>query len=142
MKIYLILFLLLFPNFQRISSLENKVCFDDVVSQDLSLLYVTSWNECSICHREELVLVIGVIKNRITHKAFPDVLDSVLLQDGQFSIHNKNIVPKGFKRLVDSIYQLPPNHNFLYFRSKGYKYSKWMKNKRFRYINKSKHEFA
>lgn len=106
-----------------------------------SLLAQIAFNECEGCSNEELLVVLATIKNRIEHEDFPSTLESVLLQPNQFSTIKK-IVPIEFTNKIDSLWKLPIKYHYLYFRSGGYSYSRWMKYKNFHKVNNSIHEFA
>lgn len=113
-----------------------------VMKDSINLLLVqTLWGECSICNNEEIRVILDCVKNRIEHKDFPDSLDVVLTQSSQFSI-SKEIVPVHFTKKIDSLWKLPKKYPYLYFRSRGYKYSRWMKYKKWIKLKHFKHEFG
>lgn len=103
--------------------------------------YYVLHSECSICTIEELKVMVDCIKSRVEHEDFPNSLDTVLIQPYQFSLSQKN-VSINFIKLVDSLWKMPKQYSYLYFRSKGYSYSKWMNKYTWIKPNNFYHEFG
>lgn len=118
---------------------QDKILVMKVPSNPL--LIQTLWAECSICGAEELRVILDCIKYRVQHKDFPNSLDSVLSQSAAFQTKTKEIVPIEFTKKIDSLWKLPIKYRYLYFRSKGYTYSSWMKRKWYKPKNML-HEYA
>lgn len=138
MKYCLTILLLILP--LVFSNSKNKILV--IKEPDYSLLYKVLWNEASITSTEELRVIADCIKYRIKHRDFPNTLDSVLLQPFAFQTKTKRIIPNEFINKVDSLWKLPIKYPYLYFRSRGYSHSSWMKSKKWIKHKSFKHEFS
>lgn len=106
-----------------------------------SQIFYLAWNECSICNKDEIKAILDAVKNRLEHKDFPDSLGLILNAPFQFNV-DKVYVPKYFKDKVEILWNQPIKYPYIYFRSKGYKYSSWMNKYTWIKHKKFKHEFA
>lgn len=112
---YTLCFILLLLSF---STKEKEIDFDVVVMnpiQQASLFHIITWQECRGCKEKELAAVVGVIKNRLISSKFPNNIDSLLLQKGQFTKPVIQDIPLSFCNKVDSLFNKKTQHNFLYF---------------------------
>ena len=80
-----------------------------------NLFHNIVWAECRGCKEKELSAVIFVIKNRLKSSDFPNNLDSILLENGQFAKPITKTPTIKFCQKVDSIFKQNPFHNYLYF---------------------------
>lgn len=93
---YLIIFLVgifvgkfYFGTVEKVTSVEYVQVEQPFDLAAHSALFYGAFVECSICPEDEVKEVVKVILNRVDDKRFPNTIDAVLTERGQFDAVNK-----------------------------------------------------
>jgi len=99
-----------------IMQLQTYAYDREISSEEMRMLEAVVMHEVGYCSRESIVAVTHVVRNRLESPLFPDTIEEVLHQKGQFSaIHNyyDHEIPVSYKvhKIVREALKLPDTTN-------------------------------